>query len=294
MLVIWGFAGDFTKMFVDYEINEHVITEEYKNITVVTDTADIVFVPSNASSVVCYEPQNVKHTVSVKDGTLFVELIDTRKWYEYLNVNFRNSKITVSIPSGEYDTLSVKGSTGDLEVPKGFTFEDATLTLSTGDVEFSATVLKQLTVKASTGEVDVINTAVGALDLSASTGEITVENVLCEGDAKIRVTTGKTELENLQCKHLTANADTGDITLEKVIAAGKFSIVTNTGGVKFDSADADEIFVKTTTGHVMGTLLSEKVFITQTDTGKIDVPKTISGGKCEIVTNTGDIKLSIK
>ena len=29
------------------------------------------------------------------------------------------------------------------------------------------------------------------------------------------------------------------------------------------------------------------------DTGKIDVPKTTSGGKCEIITDTGNIKISI-
>ena len=53
------------------------------------------------------------------------------------------------------------------------------------------------------------------------------------------------------------------------------------------------MFVETDTGDVTGSLLSDKVFITKSDTGSIDVPKTVTGGKCEITTDTGDIKIEI-
>ncbi len=296
LLVIWGFAGDFTKALVKYKNNEYTISESYQNITLVTDTADVVFVPSEneASSVVCYEPKNAEHAVSVKDGTLFIELIDTRKWYEHLRINFRTPKITVSVPQGEYGALLLKSDTGDIDIPKGFQFETVDIVQSTGDTECEASVLGAMSIKTSTGDIEVENAMVGALNLSVSTGEIAVENVSCEGDTTISVSTGKTELENLTCKKLTSNGDTGKIVLDDVIVAETMSINRNTGHVTFDGADAAEIFVKTSTGDVRGTLLSEKVFITQTDTGRVDVPKTISGGKCEIVTDTGDIKLSIK
>jgi len=63
--------------------------------------------------------------------------------------------------------------------------------------------------------------------------------------------------------------------------------------VVFEGCDAGEIYVDTDTGDVSGTLLSDKVFIVKTDTGKIDVPNSISGGRCEIETDTGDVKISI-
>jgi len=68
----------------------------------------------------------------------------------------------------------------------------------------------------------------------------------------------------------------------------------DTGDVKFDGCDAAEIFVETDTGDVKGSLLTDKIFIVQTDTGSVDVPKTATGGKCEITTSTGDINISIK
>ncbi|MBQ3893898.1 MAG: DUF4097 family beta strand repeat protein, partial [Clostridia bacterium] len=77
------------------------------------------------------------------------------------------------------------------------------------------------------------------------------------------------------------------------IASGRFDIERDTGDVKFDRCDAAEIKVETDTGDVTGTLLTEKVFITKTDTGKVSVPSAASGGRCEIETDTGDIKISI-
>ena len=61
----------------------------------------------------------------------------------------------------------------------------------------------------------------------------------------------------------------------------------------FEGSDAAEIFVQTSTGDVEGSLLSSKVFIANTDTGKVDVPKSITGGRCEITTDTGDIRISV-
>ena len=63
------------------------------------------------------------------------------------------------------------------------------------------------------------------------------------------------------------------------------------GDVEFNGCDADEIYVKTNAGNVTGSFLSNKVFIVDTDTGSVDVPKTETGGRCEINTHTGDIKI---
>ena len=82
--------------------------------------------------------------------------------------------------------------------------------------------------------------------------------------------------------------------MKNVVATGTISIKSDTGDVRFEGSDAIEISVKTDTGDVTGTLLSEKVFITETATGRVNVPKTTSGGKCEITTETGDINISIK
>ena len=62
--------------------------------------------------------------------------------------------------------------------------------------------------------------------------------------------------------------------------------------MKFKDVDAKDVSVTTDTGDVRGNLLSDKIFFTRTDTGEISVPQTTTGGKCEIMTSTGDIRLT--
>ncbi len=287
---------DFTKLSTTkYETNEYAINEHYNNLSIVTDTADIMLVPSVSakSTVVCYEQKNVKHSVTVQNGTLVIEVVDTRRWYEYIGINFGAPKITVSIPQGDYGVLSVKSSTGDVEIPKNFQFESMDISESTGDVTSAASVSELLKIKTNTGDIRVENISAGALDLSVSTGSVTVSGVVCEGDVKIRVSTGKTALTDIPCKNVISDGNTGDISLKNVIATEKFSIERSTGDVTFDGCDAAEIVVETDTGDVRGNLLSDKVFVAETDTGRVDVPKTVSGGRCEITTDTGNIRISI-
>lgn len=249
---------DFTKLStVKYETNNYEIAGGFKNISIKANTADILFVASESQdcTIICYEQEKVRHTVAVEDNTLAIEVKDSRRWYEYIGINFDTPQITVYIPQGEYGALSVKSSTGDIRVE---------------------------------------NMAIETLKLSVTTGSITVSDITCQEDINISVSTGKAKLSDIVCKNVVSSGNTGDIFLQNVIASEKISIKRSTGNVSLEHADAADIFVKTDTGNVTGTLLSDKVFITQTDTGKISVPKTSSGGRCEINTDTGDIKIKIQ
>lgn len=288
---------DFTKLSTSkYETNNYKINENYSNISIITDTADIVFIVSDNSkcSVECHERENAKHSVTVKDGTLVIAVADSGKWYENIGINFGTPKITVYIPQGEYGSLSVKSSTGDVEIPKGLNFTSIDISENTGDVTCYASALEGIKIKTTTGDIFVKNVSSSSLELSVSTGKVTVSDVRCEGDFKVRVSTGKANLADISCKNLISSGNTGDISLRNVIASEKLSIKRSTGDVKFEGSDAAEIFVQTDTGNVTGTLLSEKVFIAKTDTGRVNIPNSISGGRCEITTDTGDIKISIK
>lgn len=210
---------DFTRLSTTaYETNEYEIKEEYKNIYLKTDIADVVIVPSDGetTSVVCFEQTNTKHSVSVDDGTLVIEAHDTRKWYEYIGVNFGKQTVAVHVPRAEYGTVELETSTGNANIT------------------------------------------------------------------------------NVECKDFTSVGGTGSITLSGVVAKEKISITRSTGDVIVDASDASEISIKTDTGDVGGSLLTDKMFVVHTDTGRIDVPDSANGGRCEAVTDTGNIKFEIK
>lgn len=289
-------GGDFTKLGTsNFQTNVHEIREQFDSISIDTQTADIRFLPASngQSKVVCYERESVKHSVSVAGGVLEIKAVDEREWYEYLG-SFGEETLTVYLPQSEYGALKIEADTSDIEIPENFRFDSVTVINSTGDVECFASVTETLKIKTSTGDIELERMSASSMELSVSTGEVSVEDVNCAGEIKITVSTGKTELENVACGSLVSKGSTGDITLKNVIASGKFTIERSTGYVRFERSDAAEIFIKTDTGDVRGTLLTAKVFTAKTDTGRIELPRTDEGGKCEITTETGDIRLEIR
>lgn len=249
---------DFTQLSTQkYQTNTYQLKEVFSEITIKTDTADIVFAAAEdgVAKVVCHEMENGKHSVSVQDGTLSILLEDHREWYEYIGIHIGNPRITVYIPQG-----------------------------------FQFTSIK---VKASTGGIYAEDLSTDSLELSVSTGQIKVSDVTCKNNVAIHVSTGKADITGLKCANLISTGDTGDITLRNVIASEKLSIERDTGDVRFEDCDAAEIIVETDTGDVQGTLLTGKEFIVESDTGSVNVPKNTTGGKCRISTDTGDIKISI-
>ena len=294
--VMTALKWDFGKLSTTkYVTNEHAVSEAFTDISVNTQTSKVIFAVSDTDTVkvTCHEEKNLKHEVSVNNGTLTVEVKDTRKWYEYIGINFGSSKVTVYLPSGSYGACTVKTSTGDIEIPKDFTFEGLDISGSTCDVNCLASVSGAVKIKLSTGDITLESLSAGALDLTVSTGRITATGISCPGEVKAKCSTGKMNFTDVNCKSLISEGNTGDVYLKNVIASEKFDIKRDTGDVNLDGCDAGEIFITTDTGDVSGTLLTEKVFITKTDTGKTDVPKTVNGGRCEITTDTGDIKISV-
>lgn len=288
---------DFRKLStVKYETNRYEISNNITDISIVSDTADVTFLPAEDGqcAVVCYEQKKVSHTVIADNGILSVSLTEGRKWYEYIGINFDSPKITVYLPAGTYGSLTIKESTGDITLPADYQFANIDIVADTGDVTVHTSAAEALRVKTSTGNIRAEGITAGVLDLTVSTGKVTVTDAVCEKDLKVRTSTGRAKLTAIRCKSLLSEGTTGDMVLKDVIATEKFDIERDTGDVTFDGCDAAAIFVETDTGHIKGTLLSNKVFITESDTGRIDVPKSVTGGRCELSTDTGNIKIDMK
>lgn len=287
---------DFSKLeTVNFETNRHDLTEKVNSISIETDTADIVFLPSDdgACHIVCYESTKEKHSVSVSDGTLNIKSTDDRKWYDHIQISFRSPKITVYLPEGEYASLFIKESTGNIDLSNSFRFGSIDISCTTGDIKTQASSAGLVKIRTTTGKICVEELTAGALDLSVTTGNITVSSVTCSEDIMLKVSTGKTVLSNVTCKNLRSEGVTGDLTLTDTVASGNFDLKRTTGDITFKGADAAEIKASTSTGDVTGSLRTEKIFFPSTSTGRIECPKSTNGGKCEISTGTGNIIIEI-
>ena len=295
--VMTVFKWDFKTLSTDkFETTTHKISEDFDSISIKNDTADVIFLPSNTyeCNVVCYQNQKIKYSVKVEDNTLNITPVDTRKWYEHITFfSFSSPKITVNLPKSRYNSITVKQDTGNIEIPKDFKFSSIDIATSTGYINNLASATENIKLKTSTGDIKTQDISAKNIDFSVSTGDITASNIIANGDLKITVSTGKANLTDIKCKNLISKGSTGNILLKNVLADEKFNIKRSTGNVNFDGCDANELFIETDTGDVKGSLLTSKVFITESDTGRISVPKTTTGGKCEINTDTGDIIISL-
>lgn len=289
-------SWDFTKLStVKYVTNTYEVNGDFDGISIDVDTTEVEFAPSDDERcrVVCVESEKIKHSASVQGGTLVINAVDTLKWYDYIRLSFEAPKITVYLPESEYASLSIDTDTGDIAIPEDFTFEYLRINGDTADVVCMASVLNAIEINLSTGGIKADGITAGEIDLTTSTGDINMNSVAADGNITVGTDTGTVKLNGVTCADFSAESDTGNITLANVVAEGCFSIENDTGDVRFENSNALEISVKTSTGDVTGTLLSEKVFITETSTGNISVPKTITGGRCEITTSTGDIDIKI-
>ncbi|MBP5404525.1 MAG: DUF4097 family beta strand repeat protein [Clostridia bacterium] len=279
------------------ETNTYVIEETFDKIEVDTKSSDVTLRVSEDGkcNVVCEEKEEVKHLVSVQDGTLKIIAEDTRKWSDRFSLFSSGKDLSVSVylPASAYASLKVSASTGDILVPRAFTFETIEIKGSTCDVYCYASATGRNEIKVSTGDIMIEGASAGEAVLTASTGDISVESFACEGDLSVSFGTGKAALTAVDCKNLISEGSTGDFTLTDVIASEKIKIKTGTGDVLFDKSDAAELEVETSTGDVTGTLRSAKVFSTDTSTGSVRVPNGTSGGNCTIKTRTGDIRIEI-
>ena len=289
----WNFAAFSDSEFITTEVD---IREAFESISIRSDTEDIAFVPSENGkcSVVFHEKAKERHSASVKGGTLQIEQSDTRTWKDRISFfSFGTPTITLYLPQGGYGSLFIEESTGDISIPKEFTFENMDLSSSTGNVDCSASASGPVRIAAGTGDIRIGDISAGSLDLSVSTGKVEVRSAACSGDVSVTVGTGQTVLSGLSCRNLSSSGDTGRLTMEDVICTGTLTVERSTGDVRFERCDASELQITTSTGDVTGSLLSEKVFIPRSSTGKINVPETVAGGKCKVTTNTGEIAITV-
>lgn len=252
------------------------IEESYNNIKIKVKDVDInIYLSKNDENKMIYsENKKVSFQIKIEEGHLMINQDDNRKFYDKL-WNFTNFELDLYLSQKLIDSLVIESGTGDIEVRGDFLFNNVDIDNSTGDIEFKSNVAENLDIKASTGDVEIENSDVG-------------------GGINAATKTGDIELVNVNCNKLDIKVSTGDVDLKNAIVVTDFNMNGSTGNVEFDGFDASNIYITVGTGDVIGTILSDKIFVVRSDTGRVDVPETFVGGVCKIFTSTGDIRVRYK
>ena len=276
-----------------FDINETITNFDFN-----LSTADLLFKESDSAKVVCRDSEKEYHEVTIKDGTLKINYVDTREWYEKIfNWSTEQRKVTVYVPAGEYGDLNIKSSTGNITVPHDFSFTNFKADVDTGNYAIKSNVTNTIDLESSTGAVFLDDLSAKEIKIKCSTGRVGLTKVNVLEKITISSSTGKQKVTDTKCQNIEIKASTGDIVFTNTIVEKHIQVKTSTGMVTFYDSDAESLNIKTDTGDVTGNLLTNKFFEAKSDTGKIDVPEYHLGdevtGKCVVETDTGDIKLRV-
>ena len=275
----------------------HELEESFNNIKVDIETANLEFIATTDGSakVVCEEKENIEHKVSVNDGILTIQYEEHMKWYERMfNFNWRTEKVKVYMPATINGDVNIELSTGAVKVPDDFTFENLNIKCSTGLVNVEANVNETLTIYSSTGDITIKDVEAKNINGKASTGDFLLENVEASEKITLNASTGHLVLKNVTANDFESKTSTGYVRFENTVIDNHMQVKASTGDIKFVDSDAKTMNIKTDTGYIKGVLLTEHIFYAKSDTGKVSVPKTTTGGIAELETDTGDIIITIK
>ena len=209
--------------------------------------------------------------------------------------------LDISISSTEADVILLPAKDGVCRVecyekPKvtyAISVSDGTLTISAIDTRAWYDYVHLFSYPSPKITVYLPEEAYRSFTVNSTTGDVTVPNQFSFDTVDINVSTGDVLCQAPSVGSLRIKTSTGDVELKNLVASEAIQITCSTGDVEFERCDAAELIIKTDTGDVEGSLLSPKIFFAESDTGSVDVPRSVTGGTCTVSTSTGDIDISI-
>lgn len=279
---------------VNYKSVEHKITENFEDLSINVNTTDVSIAQSEDDTVkvVCRERKNDKHTVTVSDGTLEIEALD-KKWYQQIDLfSFGSPAVTVYLPKTEYGKLLIESDTGDVDIPKGYSFADANISVDTGKINVEGITCGALSVKNDTGNVSLKDVVCDSLVAEADTGDIDLCGIRCVGALDIEVDTGDVSISDASFDSIGVRSSTGKVDLSKTEADGAINIETTTGNVEINGCTAADASVRVDTGDVTAVGARLASLTVRSDTGDVDLDDVIAAGKFDIETSTGRVKFA--
>ena len=271
------------------------LSGNYSGIEIESESGNIRFYESNGKSAkVVWSGNNaMRFSVNTAGRTLKVREKYKLPWFLRIGINPGKAEIGVYLPHADYKELDLESDTGNITVPAGFSFASAEIETDTGTVDFQANVNKTLKIHTDTGKITCSGSEPEKIEIHSDTGAVDVTDIRGTKDFKVNTDTGKISLTNVSCDRLSAESDTGSLTLANVVSSGKMDLETDTGSIHLDRCDAGKLEIESDTGSINAALLSDKIFTTKSETGKIDVPESAGSGECSIKTDTGSITIRI-
>ena len=187
---------DLTRLSsTQYTTSTYQIQEPFQEIILDLDLSHVELLPSadNTCKIVSKSAEKLTHSFFVKDDTLFIDELDTRKWHDYIGVNLGSPKVTVYLPAKDYEAIAIETDSGDVVIKEIYATK-LDIETDTGDVKFSACDGAQISIETDTGDVTGTLRTGKLFRCSSDTGDIHVPKSEPLGQCEIETDTGDIEI----------------------------------------------------------------------------------------------------
>ena len=191
---------DLTRLSsTQYTTSTYQIQEPFQEIILDLDLSHVELLPSadNTCKIVSKSAEKIAHSFFVKDDTLFIDELDTRKWHDYIGVYLGSPQITIYLPAKDYETIAIETDTGDVVIEEIYATK-LDIETDTGDVKLRAIDAAQISIEADTGDVTGTLRTGKLFHCSSDTGDIHIPKSEPFGQCEIETDTGDIEIKVVQ------------------------------------------------------------------------------------------------
>ncbi len=288
---------NFENMFKDNStVRVATYDEAFLSVDAQDKSGNLEIFPSSDDElkIECTELENTHYDIKYEGDTLVIRRVDNRDWHQYF-MNFSREGVKIYLPQRAYEDIKLDVSSGSIIVNDGLACRNLAAESTSGSVRaYGVTAQEKVSLKATSGRVVSDSVKAENLDVSCTSGRVTLGNVELTGNLDVENSSGSIEVIDVNCNSLSVNNTSGGITCSGVIAQDNITAKTSSGSIELLKSDADNLDIKATSGSIRGTLLSDKVFIAESTSGRVRVPQTTQGGICKVKTTSGSIDITVE
>ena len=247
------------------------------HITEIYDDIEIYLSDDKNCKIICYDSDKIYHDCNVNnDEQLMIFCHDDRPWYEKIGFFYKEiEKIQIYLPKNSYKGLYAYSTNGDINVPKGFTFDGAHLSVVNGKINMDANAKQSFSAETTNGDIALNGELNGQIHALTTNGKITAKNIKNADWADFTTTNGNIELDGNVIKQFEAQSVNGSI---------KFGVVIS-----------DRIHMNTVNGSITGTVPANKSCMGKSTNGTVNIPnRAKDSGDFYFKTVNGNIDIKEK
>ncbi len=156
--------------------------------------------------------KNERIHFEIKNNRLTLRIDKNKPSGLSINTGRQKEFLEIFIPPGRLESLSVRSSSGDIELA-GSAFGNLRLETRSGDIDLKGFSADDFSLQTESGSAVLKEIKAGSLRVDSVSGDLSLEDIAVENGALLTTVSGSQDAERLSARSLKATSKSGDIGL---------------------------------------------------------------------------------